>query len=101
MLILASFVPVTLFHYVLEGWAQLSAWQKMKSLIVIWASLITHLTQLKCRSKEVKLNNREQLHPHFAGKRTRWATLSVISRAGGREVNSYWQAGQAEVTLHL
>lgn len=36
-------IPLTLFHNGLDGGAQMFAWQRMKSLIVIWASLITHL----------------------------------------------------------
>lgn len=47
-------VPGTLFRYALDGWAQLSTWQKMKSLIVIWTPVITHLTQSKCFGRAVK-----------------------------------------------
>lgn len=62
----APIAPGPLFHYALHGCTQLSSWPKMKSLIVIWASLITHLTRSKCffffsrQRAEAKQKSREE-----------------------------------------
>lgn len=80
-------VPGALFHYALHGCAQLSSWPKMKSLIVIWASLITHLTrfQLRAEAKQKSQEERSAAAEHGAHQMRR----SRAGALGGGEVNSY------------
>lgn len=100
----APIVPGALFHYALHGCTQLSSWPKMKSLIVIWASLITHLTRSKCvffsPGKELKPNRRagRRAALQLNIERTRWGAPGAL---GGGEVNSYWQAMRTTATLHF
>lgn len=93
--------PAPLLHYALRGCTQLSSWPKMKSLIVIWASLITHLTWSKCffSGKELKHSRRagRRAAPQLSVERTRWGAPGALGRG---EVNSYWQAMRTTATLH-
>lgn len=72
------------------GCTQLSTWPKMKSLIVIWASLITHLTRLKFFS--AKSWSKTEVLGGWRRRRRSGALHSADEALPGHSVEVKWTA---------